>query len=100
MNTAPARAPIAATERMPPTRATVWLSPAATPASSSGAGDSAAAVIGATTAGSPSAKRTDARNPPRPGVGARSDGQEQEQLATPIVAAPAAIGKRGPLRSA
>ena len=56
-NSAPASAPIAATERMPPTRATVWLSPAATPARSSGAGESAAAVIGATTAGSPSAKR-------------------------------------------
>ena len=35
----------AATERMPPTRATVWFSPEATPARFSGAGDNAAAVI-------------------------------------------------------
>ena len=69
---------------MPPTRATVWLSPAATPARSSGAGDSAAAVIGATTAERPSAKRQTLATP-HVQASARSVAGSSRSTATPIV---------------
>ena len=84
---------------MPPTRATVWFRPAATPARSSGAGESAAAVIGATTAGSPSANRQMLATPQVQASGRVVAGHSRS-TAIPIVAAPSAIGSRGPFRSA
>ena len=83
----------------PADSATVWLSPAATPARISGAGASAAAVIGATTADSPSAKRQTLATP-HVHASSRVVAGRSNSTATAIVAAPQAIGSLGPLRSA
>ena len=78
MNTAPASAPIAATERMPPTRATVWLRP----------GSHAREILRRRGqrgrrdrrhhGREPEREEADARDPPRPGVGTIGRRQQQE----------------------